>query len=217
MSTKEKILQQAIEIFNENGFGCVSLQDIANELQVGRRNIAYHFNTKDDLLQAIADQMWSKLEEERARRRDFPSFKNLDNEVKLYYAFQKRYSFIFNDLHVVRHPLLEERFRSFCLDTIGDNETAIAFAIRLGNMRPEPFPGAYHNLSLSIWVLALFWIPQQRIRKVEDPEEVSKVIWSLILPHFTDKGIQSFKSYFGEDFYNKIGQPFQVEIDASFF
>ena len=164
MSTKERIIRRGLELFNERGYWSVSLQDIANDLQVGRRNIAYHFNTKENLLKTLAEEMWKKMEQERQKRRDFPSFQNLDNEVRMYYQFQQNYAFIFNDLHVIRHPILEERFRSFCLETIQDNEAAIAFAIRLGNMNPEPISGVYHNLSLSIWVLALFWIPQQRIR-----------------------------------------------------
>ena len=98
-----------------------------------------------------------------------------------------------------------------------DNEAAIAFAIKLGNMKEEPFPGAYHNLCLSIWIISLFWLPQQTIRQVSDKEEVGKVTWSLILPHFTQKGIESFKSFYGEDYYNSIGKPFNVDLGMAFF
>lgn len=217
MDTKEKIIEVGKQLFNEKGYGAVSIQDIANALEVNRRNIAYHFNSTEALLEVIAAEMWDKLDLERQKRRDFPSFENLNNEVNLYYSFQKEYAFIFNDLHVIKHPLLEEKFRAFCLTTIRDNETAIAFAIKLGNMKTEPFPGAYYNLSLAIWVLALFWLPQQSIRKVDDPKEVGRVIWSLILPHFTPKGIESFKAFFGEDYYNTIGAPFKVDVSKAFF
>lgn len=217
MNTKEKIIETAIRVFNERGFGPVSIQDIANELGVNRRNIAYHFNSKDELLAAIADELWAGLEKERQRRRDFPSFENLTNETKMYYAFQKKYTFIFNDLNVIRHPLMAKNFRQLCMQTIKDNEAAIAFAIKLGNMKPEPFPGAYSNLSLAIWVLALFWRSQQVIRQVNESQEGPKVIWSLILPHFTEKGIASFKAFFGEEFYNSIGDPFEVDLGHAFF
>lgn len=217
MNTKAKIIEVAIKIFNDKGFGAVSIQDIANELEVNRRNIAYHFNTKDALLEVIAEEMWQKLEKERKQRRDFPSFENLDKEAKMYYAFQQEYAFIFNDLHVIKHPLLEEKFRFFCQTTIRDHEAAIAFALKLGNMKPEPFPGAYYNICLSIWILSMFWMPQQTILKVKDKEESTKVIWSLILPHFTEKGIESFKAFFGSDFYNSIGEPFKVELDGAIF
>lgn len=214
MNTKEKIIKTSIKVFNERGFGAISIQDIANELAVNRRNIAYHFNNKEVLLAVIAEEMWQKLAVERKKRRDFPSFENLQHEIKMYSQFQKEYAFIFNDLHVIKHPILEKKFRKFCLDTIKDHEAAIAFAIKLGNMNPEPFPGAYYNLSLSLWVLSLFWLPQQSIRKVSDPSEVSKVTWSLILPHFTEKGIASFKEFYGEDFYNSIGKPFKKDLNV---
>lgn len=217
MTTKEKIINVAKKVFNEQGFGAVSIQDIATELGINRRNIAYHFNNKEVLLAVIAEEMWAKLRAERKKRRDFPSFENLHNEVRLYTQFQKEYAFIFSDLHVIKHPILETRFRAFCMATIKDNEAAIAFSIKLGNMNPEPFAGAYHNLCLSLWVLALFWLPQQSIRKVIDRNEVHKVTWSLILPHFTPKGIASFKAFFGEEFYNNIGSPFKVDLSDSFF
>ena len=184
---------------------------------MNRRNIAYHFNSKDELLAAITDELWAGLDRERQKRRDFPSFENLTNETKMYYAFQKQYAFIFNDLNVIRHPLVAKNFRKLCMQTIKDNEAAIAFAIKLGNMKPEPFPGAYSNLSLSIWVLALFWRSQQLIRDVHDSKEGPKVIWSLILPHFTEKGVDSFKAFFGEEFYHSIGDPFEVDLGQAFF
>ena len=209
--TKNRIIEAAIELFNQQGFGAISLHEIAQHLNISRGNLTYHFSTKDVLLETIASEMWGKIEVERKKRRDFPSFENIYNETKLYYVFQQEYSFIFNDLHVIKHPLLEEKFREFCLTTIKDNQAAIAFAIRLGNMNPEPFAGAYYNLSLSIWTLALFWLPQQTIRKVNKEEEVMKVVWSLILPHFTPKGIESFKAFFGDEFYNSLGEPFSVD------
>ena len=216
MKTKEKIIATALKLFNEKGFGTVTMKHIADAMGVDRRNLTYHF-TKDTLLEAIADQMWEKLEKERQKRRDFPSFENLDNETRMYYAFQKEYAFIFNDIKVIKHPKLAHKFQQLALSSIRDNEAAIAFAVKLGNINPEPFPGAYHNLCLSVWAITFFWTPQQAIRKVVAPEELRKVVWSLILPHFTEKGIASFKAFFGTEFFETIGKPFDVDVNMSFF
>lgn len=187
-------------------------------MEVGRRNIAYHFPTKEDILKEIARVMWDRLDAEREKRRQFPSFENLASEVQMYTAFQEEYAFIFSDTKVIKHPLLEKRFRDFCDSTIRDNAAAIAFAIKLGNMKEEPFPGAYHNLSLSIWIISLFWLPQLAIRKErEKKDDAAKVIWSLILPHFTEKGVESFKSFFGKAYFDSIGKPFKVELNMDFF
>jgi len=214
LNTKEKIIATGIKVFNQKGFGAVSIQDIANELKVNRRNITYHFANKERLLQIISEKMWAKILLERKKRKDFPSFENLQHEIKMYAQFQKEYAFIFNDLHVIKHPILEEKFHQFCSETIKDHEAAIAFAIKLGNMNPEPFPGAYYNLCLSLWALSMFWLPQQAIRKVADEKEVARVTWSLILPHFTQKGIESFKAFYGAAFYNNIGKPFKADLNV---
>jgi len=216
MKTKEKIIATALQLFNEKGFGSVTMKHIADAMEVDRRNLTYHFN-KDALLETIANQMWEKLEKERQKRRDFPSFENLDNETKMYYAFQKEYAFIFNDIKVIQHPLLADKFQQLAMSSIKDNEASIAFAIKLGNINPEPFPGAYHNLCLSVWALTFFWTPQQAVRKVTDAPELRKVVWSLILPHFTEKGIQSFKAFFGDEFFHTIGKPFDVDVNMAFF
>ena len=216
-NTRQKIIETGISLFNQYGYGAISLQEIAQNMGISRGNLTYHFKTKDNLLQVIADEMWAKQKIERQKRRDFPSFKNLENELKMYYALQKEYAFIFNDLHVIKHPVLEEKFRTFSLRTIKDNQAAIAFSIRLGNMKSEPFAGAYYNLCLSLWMISLFWLTQKIIRNSKEKKEIGKVAWSLILPHFTAKGIESFKAHYGEDYYNSMGMPFNVELDMAFF
>jgi AcrR family transcriptional regulator len=216
-NTRQNIIETAISLFNNHGFGAISLHEIAQKMSISRGNLTYHFNTKNDLLAVIANEMWAKKEINQKKRRDFPSFENLDNETKMYIQLQNEYAFIFNDLHVMKHPILEEKFRQFSLSSIKDHEASIAFAMQLGNIKPEPFDGAYHHLCLTIWIISLFWMPQQSIRKATDPEENRKVVWSLILPHFTEKGIQSFKEHFGEDFYKSIGKPFKVKLEGIFF
>ena len=216
-NTRQNIIEKATELFNEHGFGAISLHEIAQKMNISRGNLTYHFSTKNDLLAVIADEMWTKKEIDQKKRRDFPSFENLDNETRMYIQLQNEYAFIFNDLHVMKHPILEEKFRQFSLSSIKDHESSIAFAMQLGNIKPEPFDGAYHNLCLTIWIISLFWMPQQAIRKITNTEENRKVVWSLILPHFTEKGIQSFKEHFGEDFYKSIGKPFKVKLEGVFF
>lgn len=213
LKTRDKILLKAKKAFNDVGFSAISLFELAGSVGISRGNLTYHFKDKDILLEAIADEMWQKIETERTKSRQFPSFENLHNEVQLYYKFQREYAFIFTDVHVLNHPKIKAQFRKMAKQTIADNEATIAFSIKIGNMKPESFAGLYHNLAFISWLIAFFWLTQQKIRGTESNQDGEKMIWSILLPHFTDKGIQSFKSYFGEDYYNNIGQPFQVEID----
>jgi AcrR family transcriptional regulator len=211
MNTREKIIQQATAYFNRAGFGPTSLYELANELGMSRGNLAYHFKDKDVLLEGIAAEMWARMETERNKSRQLPSFENLHNEVQLYYRFQKEYAFIFLDPQVLRHPVIRKQFREMTRQTIIDNKAAIAFAIRLGNMHPERVPGMYHNIAFITWMLSFFWLAQQVIRGEKTGEDGEKMIWSILLPHFTPKGVEAFKAFFGESYYDSLGAPFQVD------
>ena len=210
--TKQKIIDCAIKLFTQNGFGAVSLHEIAVALKISRGNLTYHFKDKDILLSVICDQMWEKLSKERNKSRQLPSFENLHNEVRLYQKIQKQYAFIFNDNYVMNHPLLKKKFREMIAQTIEANKAAIAFSIATGNMKPEPYKGIYENIALNTWIIAFFWLSQKTIRGEKKPEDAEAVIWSMLIPHFTEKGIKSFKAFFGEEYLENLGERFDSNI-----
>ncbi|MEM6800397.1 MAG: TetR/AcrR family transcriptional regulator [Bacteroidota bacterium] len=214
MSTRQKIIEQATSYFNKNGYSSTSLFELAKALGMSRGNLAYHFKDKDLLLEAIADEMWHSLEAERNKSRQLPSFENLHNEIQLYYKYQKKYAFIFLDTHVLNHPLIKKRFRELTAQNIQDNMATIAFSIKLGNMREEQISGTYHNIAFITWMLTFYWLSQQIIRGEKSREDGEKMIWSILLPHFTEKGIQSFKAFFGEEYFNSLGKPFDLDIQS---
>ncbi len=49
-STKERILDIALELFNEQGYDKTSLREIAERLQVTKAALYYHFERKEDIL-----------------------------------------------------------------------------------------------------------------------------------------------------------------------
>ncbi|MCP4124743.1 MAG: TetR/AcrR family transcriptional regulator [Bacteroidetes bacterium] len=214
MDTRSKITEHALKYFNRHGFGAITLHQLAKEMGISRGNLTYHYKDKDALLESIAEDMWSLIETERSKSRQLPSFKNLHNEVQLYYQFQKKYAFIFLDTHVLNHPAIKSRFRKMTKQTIADNIASIAFSIKMGNMKPEPVKGMYHNVSMITWMLAFFWLPQQIIRGEKTNQDGERMIWSILIPHFTDKGLDSFKSFFGKEYYENLGDPFEVDLDS---
>lgn len=213
METKQRILNQAIKAFNKSGYGAVNLFELAKSLDMSRGNMTYHFKDKEALLKEITDQLWSKLADAGVTN-SIPSFQNLHHAVQLYYRLQNEYSFIFHDNQVLKHPLIAPKMKSLCEKTIKDIETAIAFSIQLGNMDQEPVPGVYKNLALTSWMMMFFWSSQQMIRGDKTKEDGEKVIWSLLLPHLTEKGLASFRKFFGEDYLANLGEGFDHNIDS---
>jgi len=89
---------------------------------------------------------------------------------------------------------------------------AFAFAIEIGNMRVELYNGLYYQLAVNAWLITYYWVAQKAVRKVSRKEEAEKMIWSTIIPHFTAKGIQAFKAFYGTTYLDSIGKPFKTYI-----
>ena len=52
-TTKERICETALRLFNEKGYDAVSLRDIAAAAQTSVGNVTYHFGKKEDLLAVL--------------------------------------------------------------------------------------------------------------------------------------------------------------------
>src|SRR5271166_2308364 len=52
-STRDRILDVALDLFTEQGFDGTSLREIAEQLGVTKAAIYYHFASKDDILMAL--------------------------------------------------------------------------------------------------------------------------------------------------------------------
>lgn len=61
MNKKEEILCIAKKLFNEKGYGHVTMRDISKEMGISVGNLTYHFSKKQEILQAIMNQTLQEL------------------------------------------------------------------------------------------------------------------------------------------------------------
>jgi AcrR family transcriptional regulator len=54
--TRQAVVEATLSLIHHQGFGATSYADIAEEVGLGKGNIHYHFNSKDDLLRAVVEQ-----------------------------------------------------------------------------------------------------------------------------------------------------------------
>ncbi|SFH13552.1 TetR/AcrR family transcriptional regulator [Pontibacter chinhatensis] len=54
---KERIIGQAVEVFNRKGISKTTLRDVARELAISDGHLRYYFKTKEDLVHAIFSEM----------------------------------------------------------------------------------------------------------------------------------------------------------------
>jgi len=60
VNTKDKILDKALEMFNERGIEYVGLRELAALLDMRVSNITYYFPTKDDLVYQLSQELSKK-------------------------------------------------------------------------------------------------------------------------------------------------------------
>ena len=56
MTTKEKIINGAVKLFNARGINDISIRDIGNEIGISSGNFAYHFKNKEAALAYVHEQ-----------------------------------------------------------------------------------------------------------------------------------------------------------------
>jgi len=208
VTTKDKILETSKELFNEHGFGEPTLNAIAQKVGISRGNLTYYFKDKEILLEELVEEMWQKYEQRIGRAMQFPSWESTTESTQAYLSLQEEYSFIFFDIKIASDPKVTKQFARMKKDTIRRQMTTIGFSIQIGNMNPERIPGTYRNLCESLWMINFYWLISQSYR--DENDNWDKVIWSSVLPHFTEKGLTSFIAHFGQDYYDSLGEAFDM-------
>ena len=68
MKTKDRIVETALRLFNQHGYGAVSTAALAAACGIAEGNLWYHFKTRAALLDAIAERFASAIEARLALR-----------------------------------------------------------------------------------------------------------------------------------------------------
>lgn len=59
--TRERIIDAAHQLFYHQGFGVTSYANIAQQTNIGKGNLQYHFKAKNDLLNAVVERRISEI------------------------------------------------------------------------------------------------------------------------------------------------------------
>ncbi len=196
MTTKQRIIDQAIQSFNADGVVNVTLRKLAKSLGMSHGNLEYHYPTKEVLLLAIYQQMKFEISQVYEQTNDNDVMVQFNKLLLRLEAFHERYLFFNLDiLEVSRNyekvdELLKKTFH------IRRHQMSHFYTqfIKMGYLKEEPRPGVYKRLQQSIRILITFWKSQQRVIPHQDlsQQKMSEFIWDLLIPHMTEKGINAY-------------------------
>lgn len=147
-NTKERILEEAENLFAENGFEATGIEAIAKAAGIRKSVIYYHFENKDDILKALFNKYLSYMREmkikkvdlfftTRAKPRDLVDVSTRDREIERWYKMVKimvletltggKYKTMLFDLWKENMDILYENYSDHMQENAKENYEKIFF------------------------------------------------------------------------------------------
>ncbi len=189
---KEKILNKALDLFNKYGYESVKMRDISGALNISPGNLTYHYKKKEDIIYAIVQQQ--RRDHELRKCTEEMTFEEFNHLLKANVEHQKKYFFYFNNItelprkypEIAKIQIEVKRDFYILLKKFFQNLTVREL------MKPELIEGAYDDLAFAIISIVVFWTQETFIQNnfVLNPKNLLSVVWNIIRPNLTEKGIQ---------------------------
>ena len=196
-NTKEKIIQAAIELFNQFGLVNVRIQDIAQSAGISPGNLTYHFNTKSDLVKGVYKEMLKALDQMTIGSMSFViGTEGWDMTIQ-YFIYMERFRFFYLDtLEIIRaYPDIHDSHKKQIELELEIIENNFKFAVEKGYMNPPAISNQHYYLSNHVWITLNFWLSQGEIKGQENSgiDDGIIAIAHIIYPYLTDKGVAVFE------------------------
>ena len=150
IKTKHKILEAALDLFNEFGYQQVTIRMIALKLQMSSGNLNYHFKKREDILEALYFQMVRDFDEriDTLPETDI-SFDQIKNDIRLSMERMVQYKFIWTDLYSLLkgNNKIFDHFSTVYTSRIEGNLFLFKRLSEMGMMRTAIIPREYEMLS----------------------------------------------------------------------
>ena len=155
-STRIKIVESSILLFNNKGLANVRLQDIAEYNNISPGNLTYHFKTKKDLMEYIIYYMIRKMVEientQRESLKNMSLYKILRNNL-IFYLITDFFRDILEIINLV--PNAKSVFKDVIIINEKFTIDYINISIKNGYMKKETFDGQYRTFARIIGRLFL--------------------------------------------------------------
>ena len=201
MNTRQKILDKALEMFNERGIEYVGLRELASILDMRVSNITYYFPTKDDLVHQLALELSKSNAAVMVERESLTMMSFLQ---MLHQVFQHHVKFrclLLSVVHLMKqnkHMAADYRQTQKIRNaTIQSNLQALQSAgyLKVNDESDMEF------LVSGISLISRFWISEAAVSPhqfsvTEQIRHYLLLITKLLMPHATDEGRKDIEHYF---------------------
>ncbi len=162
MSTRERIIDTAIELFNLEGTVAVSTNHIARALGISPGNLYYHFRNKEEIIRAIYARLrpiWEKAVSIPSDRP--PTLADLERIINDHFRILWEYRFFYREMPALlrRDAELNAAYREVRQAGLANVEALLRIFVHEGVLAVSEPDVTLPELARIIWILADFWLP----------------------------------------------------------
>lgn len=193
MTTEEKIVNKALEMFNSQGIEYVGVREIAAALNMRVGNITYYFPTKDDLVFRLSSDLKVLNSKIVVDHQNLTMLSFLDMFKFVFYNHLKYRCLMLSFVHLIeRNKMIADQYK----ETQNDRNAALRANIKtlqLSGFLKLNNDQELNFLVSSIALIVRFWISEATVSfRHAEPEEQVKyyiaLIAQLLTPYLTAKG-----------------------------
>lgn len=188
-TTRERILERVVVLFNKHGLQNVTIADIAADLKISPGNLTYHFKRKQDLIDAAIDVLHQRMHMVLLRTTTVTTAEEgAEALLELLRTFWE-FRFYFNSLTflLTKDERLRKDYYAFREWAVDLSENNFVRMHKLGYCRSVAPPNSYRLIAANMWSLQLDWLRSQQIinpaAKTPDLYECALSQWSLGEPY----------------------------------
>lgn len=194
-TTKDRILDAALALFNERGTDNVTTNHIAEALGMSPGNLYYHYRNKAEIVRAL----FARIQAEWATNyavppATMPSIPMMEAMLAGNFAIQARYRFFFRDLTVLLNadPELAVLYRANREQGLGNTKFLINLFASVGVIHPMS-DEELDDLAQLLWLVGDFWLVFKDTGGADfsaaDMDQGVRMFRRLLTPHLkeTDK------------------------------
>jgi AcrR family transcriptional regulator len=202
VTTRERIVDRAVELFNERGTEAVGMRELARELGLSPGNLTYHFPRKEDLLIAIAARLSAANSADLGDPDEVASLGELFARYRRTFHNHVRYRCLIlaGVRHFERYPELASRYAPNSQRRREGIERTLVRLRDLGHFRPTTSDREIGRLTATFTLTGRFWLAETWLDdRARQPEAAMDRYLDLLagacLPYVTDEGRGELESF----------------------
>jgi AcrR family transcriptional regulator len=166
MTTKDRILDAALVLFNRQGTGAVSTNHIAEAAQISPGNLYYHYRNKEEIIRALFERLFALWDVTLTLPEDrYPTLDDLRRLVRANFEIMADYSFVYREIVALlrQDEALRKRYLAVRQRGYQGFREAIGALVEGGVLAAPPDEATVERLADLCWLISEFWLSELEV------------------------------------------------------